>query len=154
MSEVESGVEGDSKNKGGRPPNFVWRFFDRDPPLGQKASSTIYGVCKSCSSRILYKSNSVLYNHVIDECTKCSKEDKNEAQLLLQDKLSAQQSASKKQKTTQQTMDSHVAKQQDKMVTSALLLFFIICNIPFRVVENPFFLAFVDALRPKYKAPG
>ncbi len=39
-------------------------------------------------------------------------------------------------------------------IHAALLLFFVMCNIPFRVVESPHFLRLLNQLRPNYSAPG
>ncbi len=43
---------------------------------------------------------------------------------------------------------------QDQQIHAALLLFFVMCNIPFRVVESPHFLRLLNQLRPNYSAPG
>jgi len=41
---------------------------------------------------------------------------------------------------------------QDQQIHAALLLFFVMCNIPFRVVESPHFLRLLNQLRPNYSA--
>jgi hypothetical protein len=43
---------------------------------------------------------------------------------------------------------------QQSQLDRALLLFTVMCGVPFNVVENPFLIAFIQLLRPSYKLPS
>ena len=61
---------------------------------------------------------------------------------------------SKAQTSMMRFTDSALPKAMEAVVNKKLADFFIMNNIPFKVVENPYFLAFLLALRPTYSPPG
>ena len=49
---------------------------------------------------------------------------------------------------------TNITSQKQKMIDQALTRMFVCCGLPFSLVENPFFIEFVNQLKPAYKLPS
>ena len=151
----------------------LWKYFKRDPPLGT-AGTNVKAQCLAEGSQaklFRVKGNASLIEH-LELCKKTSPADLEEARqiateegLSYADRPSAgpslpgrSQSGSKRQRSDE-TLHRHFdtrrpSKEEADRINRALLLFFVMCNIPFATVASPWFLAFVLLLRPLYQPPG
>jgi hypothetical protein len=49
---------------------------------------------------------------------------------------------------------ANITSQKQKIIDQALTRMFVCCGLPFSLVENPFFIEFVNQLKPAYKLPS
>lgn len=153
----------------------LWKFFKRDPPLGIAGTTNIKAQCLAEGEQCKFfrvKGNASLIEH-LELCKKISPEALQKArQIAKEEGLSyAEASAGpslpdrsvsgNKRPKIGETASLHrhfelrrPGKEEVDRINRALLLFFVMCNIPFATVANPWFLAFVLLLRPLYQPPG
>ena len=156
----------------------LWQKFTRDPPLGQKGANSTnpFAKCNLCKApRFQPRGNAGLMKHLVS-CNGISKEELAEAHQIAQDEgivydgkpekldsyveSSKTADARKRQRSNSSGslhahFDTRAPSAEDKKALSrALLLFVVMCNVSFEAVISPFFLHFVQLLRPLWHPPS
>jgi hypothetical protein len=144
-----------NKNRGGRPPSFIWEDITRGSHVG---SGKYQATCKYCNFSWARGDVSKLEEHLANHCSEAPA---SVVRRYLSKVLEREDKTNKKRKivaNNQLTMtDYHDStKIPDARVTRinrALAKFFVACSISFRIVEHPFFVNFVKELNSAYELP-
>jgi len=170
--------------KSGKRGSKLWEYFDRDPPLGQASSAVAKSInpladCKKCDTPKFHpKGSSGLMAHLLT-CKGLSKQDLDKAHAIAAaenivyegkpEQLDSYVEASKtsagrkRQRSnsagSQPSLRSHFdarkpTGEEINRISRALLLFFVMCNVSFESAASPFFLYFLQQLRPLYHPPS
>ncbi len=161
----------------GKRSSRLWEPFDRDPPLGQPGPhSTNPSECKSCKGpKFFPKGSAGLMAHLMI-CKKLPKEKLAAAQAIAADEgityegkpdqlasyveNSRSASGRKRQRSDSgKGLHSHFdtrkpSQEETQRISRALLLFVVMCNVSFEAVASPFFIFFLQQLRPLYHPPS
>ncbi len=154
----------------GRPADPIWQYYDRIPPLGSSAT-TVYGKCKDCKHKQIVRSIATLYDHSLIQCRTPKPETRAAVEILQAAKAEKEtakglpplgpraQGLGNKKRKGQQSLDQHfdtgrLTTSAQAALDKAICLMFVMCNIPFQVVTSPWFVRFVELLRPNYQLPG
>ncbi|PKB94216.1 hypothetical protein RhiirA5_386792 [Rhizophagus irregularis] len=122
------------KNRGGQPPNSIWKDINKGEAVdsGKFAASCKYYAPAAVVGRYM---------------TKVMKQ---------QDK--SKSSKKRKYSKDQSNMDNYhnsteLNEQKCTRINRALVKFFIVCGIAFRIVEHSFFINFIKELNARYNTP-
>lgn len=168
----ETSAAGPSQSSKKSKASRLWKFFKRDPPLGAAGTNPKAQILAEGDQAPWFrvKGNASLIER-LELSKKIQKEDLAEArQIALEEGLSynspsvdptlpARSQSGTKRPRSEETLHRHFdtrrpSNEEADRINRALLLFFVMCNIPFSTVANPWFLAFVLLLRPLYEPPG
>ena len=141
------------------------------PGAKRPTSST----CNHCGE-VLHRSEvKNLVDHVLQSCKKVTKEIKDEViaqqnakkissgaaalpSVVSRSDLKRKQgdaaAASLKQASVTASFDRAVSKDDARLLNRKLLLFMVMCAIPFAAADSPFFLDWIHTMRPSYTPPG
>jgi hypothetical protein len=154
----------ENKNRGGRPKNDVWQYFER---TNVTADGHARATCKFCGDARYRGEKALMEGHLANHCNKApgyvireylkenGKNEKNGNEIT--------SSNNKKRKTVKnsQTMLEQSFHQIEELtsgcidrINQALVKAFVCCSIAFQIVENPFFVEFIKELNPSYKLPS
>ncbi|CAG8622311.1 8625_t:CDS:1, partial [Scutellospora calospora] len=153
---------------GGRQLSAVWEFFDRQKT---KSSGHFSAKCKYCSAKWARGNPSRLEAHL---ALQCSKVDDHVRQIYLlrmarydnyeEEMQSENSTVTKKRKSNNgqsilsnyflQSLENSLSERQINSINSSLLKAFVVCGIPFSVIENLFFIDFLQNLCPNYSPPS
>ena len=146
------------KNSGGRPKSFIWETYAIQ---GKKVSSGHYeATCRYCKKFWHKGSPQVLEAHFANDCIKVPLEIKQ----LFINRLAAKvdSSPNKKRKLTEQTQQkitdfhesSKLSQEKINEITRTCVKAFVVCGIPWHIIENPFFIELLKTLQPGYTPPS
>jgi hypothetical protein len=167
-----------SKNKGGRPLGKIWEWFIK----GDQTSKGYYeATCSFCDYNWTTGKPAKLKRHLAYDCKKVDSDtrinvlmelandngdsnDENEDDNY--DTASASTSTTrtnKKRKASRLHSQSNITEHYEKFPTSlskedqinkALFKMIVCCNLPFSLIEHPFFVEFIKTLRNTYSLPS
>ena len=146
-----------SVNKLGPKYSNIWEYFTRGNHLG---NGHYQATCKLCLSFFKDARPYVLRSHIVSQCPKASEIIKNEVnELILKEKQHFPKQAETSEHSGQHHIDGYfgsvnLEESRIKQINEALVMMFIMCALPFRLVENPFFINFLKALNPGYQPPS
>lgn len=152
-----------SKNKGGAPPSFIWKFFSRLEQYNKK-TNRYRAQCNFCHHIIDDGRVENLHKHIIRACSLANTETKQYVQAEL-DKKALEQAANPSRKAikkeagqTPQTARAPTARpitdNEQEGLDLKLLRFLIMSSLPFAAVEIPWVMDFFHSLRPAYVPAG
>jgi len=149
-----------ARNKGGKPGWFGWNKYAKK--LEEVGPSRWSAECLSCNTTWHKGSPQEIEVHLAYECQKV---DSSTRDLFLQ-RLAAKSfdqnpnelnTPNKKRKrndgTTRQLKITEFESTTDQ-INHALVKAFVICGIPWHIIENLFFIDFLKTLRPSYQPPS
>jgi len=151
---------------GGRQPAPVWEFFYRKRT---NSAGHFSAKCKFCLTEWGRGEPARLEAHLALECSKV--EDQVRQIYLLcvarRDGVTEETQSgnllanTKKQSNKQSSISNYFSQKLDSLpegrinsINSSLLKAFVVCGIPFSVIDNPFFIDFLQNLCPNYKPPS
>jgi len=148
-----------SKNKGGKPGWFGWGKYAKK--LEEVGPSRWCAECLSCHIVWPKGSPQEIEVHLAFECQKVEPSVRDIFLQRLASKAVNQDSTEtniyKKRKrddgTTRQRKITEFENTEDQ-INHALVKAFVICGIPWHVIENPFFIEFLKTLRSSYQPPS
>ncbi|CAG8747614.1 2906_t:CDS:2, partial [Dentiscutata erythropus] len=164
----ENSQESTSKKLAGRPPAGVWHFFDR----GVSVKGHCSGKCKVCGSFWARAKPVDLEEHLALDCSNQDRDvidfyaqvvanRQSHSQAVSQETLPGSNLNKRKRTlTNSQTSLSEfiestkLTSQREDNINSALIKAFIVCNIPFHIISNPYFIDALRELRPGYQPPS
>lgn len=159
--------EAESQSFGGRPKSFIWGTHAIQ---GKRVSVGHYeATCRYCNTFWHKGSPQVLEGHFANDCLKVPIEIKQFFLNRLAAKAEAfadnQRISYKKQKFNENFEQSQMkitdfhessklSQERYHEITRACVKAFVICGIPWHVIENPFFIELLKTLRPGYMPPS
>jgi hypothetical protein len=146
------------KHAGGRPKNIVWQYFDQTPT---KHPGHFEAKCLFCDRYWKIGIVKKLQVHLACECENVDMDIKTKFMHIVasRDGLSSSTEINLLQPDTNNE-ESHTNKNDDltaeqiAFIDRLILRTFIMCGIPFRVVENPYFINILKNLRLTYNPPS
>jgi Protein of unknown function (DUF 659) len=141
----------------GRPVGKIWDYFDK----GAQVSKGYYSAtCFFCGYYWATAKPSRLKKHIAYDCEKVDSDTKVKIlTLILSDQVDSDEDASStsttKKKASQIDIEENFPTSPDKeiQINKALVKLFICCNLPFSLIEHPFFHEFIKVLRATYTLP-
>ena len=150
-----------NKNIGGRPLGLVWNHFIRGE---EKSKGKYKAICNYCDKHWERGEPCELEGHLANHCSKAPNGVIREylAKVLLRDTdKSGFNNKNNKRKLSnpsdQRSLDNFVGSSleigKSEKINQALAKAFTICGIPWRVIENPFFIEALKEMNPSYNPP-
>lgn len=139
----------------------VWENFTQ----GELKSRGHYeATCNWCKSKWSRGIPAKMEAHLASHCSKCPQEIRRKYMEIIANRkelVSTEESLQKKQKTniTQTSLSkfyesTELTEQRTNEINRYLLIAFVCCNIPFSIIENPFFIETLKHLRPGFNPPS
>lgn len=160
-SNVENSTLQKEKNIGGRPLGPVWDHFTRG---NEKTKGKYEATCNYCNKHWERGEPCDLEIHLASHCSTAPKEVIREflTKVLQHDnnrdgfnnknskrKLSSQSN----QKSLDDFIGSTLEKEKTEKINQSWVKAFTICGIPWRIIENPFFIEALKEMNPSYEPP-
>jgi hypothetical protein len=141
-----------SKKERGRPKDNVWDHYEQGERNSQGHASA---TCKYCSMKYNRGEMTILKTHLANHC----KEAPGSVIRVFQNNF--EEKAKKKRKIGNQStldeyhdMDQPLPQGKKDRIDKALTRFFVCCGVPFRIVESPFFIDFLQEVNSAYDPPS
>lgn len=152
-----------SKNKGGAPPSFIWKYFSRLEQYNKK-TNRYRAQCNFCQHVIEDGRVENLHKHILRACLVASTETKQYVQAEL-DKKAVEQAANPSRKAAKkeagQTPQAArgltarpITDNEQEELDIKLLRFLIMSSLPCSAVETAWVLDFFHTLNPAYVPAG
>ena len=150
----------------GRPANKIWEWFDK----GEQVTSGYYSAtCTFCEYHWPKAKPAKLKQHLAYDCKKVDADTKIKVLvLLLGNKADSDEdedvilTLTTKRQTSQNDINNIneddlkflTSLDKEKQINKALVKLFVCCNLPFALIEHPFFYEFIKVLRTTYTLPS
>jgi hypothetical protein len=150
---LEKDVE---KHGGGRPRNVVWQYFDSKIT---KHPGHFDAKCKFCGNYWKIGIVKKLQNHLARECEFVEIDTKNKYLYIvarrdgLNDAMDVE-ATSMGMNNEKDNESSKLSVQKAALIDRLVLKAFIMCGMPFRIIENPYFINVLKNLQPDYDPPS
>ncbi len=150
------------KRKVGRPRKPIWKHFTEIGGSNDNSNNKRPGAkCNYCGQQWARGKSSEMVSHIALSCTKPPPPD---VRVKFQDMLQSNELSEDdeddnlKTKRKQTKIFDHLEKkaitnEKQLRCSRALTKFFVCCGVPFWVVENPFFVNFINNLCPGFQLP-
>ncbi|CAB5095758.1 unnamed protein product [Rhizophagus irregularis] len=150
----------DTRKKGGRPAGKIWEYFEK----GAQVSRGYYAAtCSFCGYYWATAKPLRLKKHITYNCQKVDSDTKIKVLiLLLIDQEDSDENINSTSMTRRKTSQTDVDEDNENFPTSldkeiqiskVLVKLFVCCNLPFSLIEHPFFQEFMKVLRATYTLP-
>ena len=137
------------KRGGGRPKNIVWNYFEHN---ALKHPGHYDAKCKFCG---IYWKNGIVKNlqvHLASKCESVDVETKNKFMHyvatrdgIINENLMEVES---------DLEDEELSEERVALIDRSILKAFVMCGIPFRIIENPYFINVLKSLQRNYNLPS
>jgi hypothetical protein len=137
------------KHNGGRPKDKVWRYFDNHPT---KHPGHFDAKCKFCLNYWKVGVVKKLQVHLARECEEVDIEVKNRFMLIV-----AKRDGLGEEVEVEEVDDENndeLSAEQAALIDRSMLKAFVMCGMPFQVVENPYFVNMLKSIRSNYNPPS
>jgi len=159
-----------SKNLGGRPTSKIWEWFIKGDHV-PNSKGYYEATCSFCEYSWTTAKVAKLKKHLAYECNKVDSDTKISILMMLtsqyedsdDDTATTSTSKSNKKRKTNNKSQTHIDDHYENFPTSlgkedqinkALAKMFVCCNLPFALIEHPFFVEFIKNLRATYNLPS
>lgn len=141
-----------SKHAGGKPKDKVWQYFDYN---ATKHAGHYDAKCKFCDC--YWKSGAVkkLQNHLARDCEGVDSNVKNTYMLIVAKRDGVNDD--RESEIFERNIDSEsniLSEEQTALIDRSMLKAFVMCGLPFQIIENPYFINMMRNLRSNYKPPS
>jgi|tagenome__1003787_1003787.scaffolds.fasta_scaffold20710660_1 hypothetical protein len=162
QSDTEKEGEDKKKHAGGRPKDPVWDYFDC---IDTKHPGHYAATCKGCNHKYKMGSVNKLQIHLARECKHVDEEVKMKYMRILAEKDGLDDSLEIEvfQANTNQGTKGRLTNFWDKneelpaeriaLIDRSILKAFVVCGLPFHIIENPYFINMIKNLRSNYNPP-
>ena len=136
-----------SKHAGGRPKDKVWQYFNSN---ATKHPGHFDAVCKFCNFYWKVGVVKKLQVHLARDCEGVDTEVKNKYMLIVarRDGLGEEVEVDMDNEN-----DIELSAEQIALIDRSVLKAFVMCGIPFQVIENPYFINMIKTIRSNYNLP-
>ncbi|CAG8822150.1 9175_t:CDS:2, partial [Cetraspora pellucida] len=143
-SQDENLQESVQKKSAGRPLAGVWNFFNK----GASVKGHCLEQCKECEAFWARAKPVDLEKHLALDCPSQNKDIIDFYTQIISNRQGDQASLSEFLESTKLTL------QRENNINSALIKVFVVCNIPFHIISNPYFIDALRELQPGYQPPS
>ena len=160
------------KNKGGRPISKIWDYFIKGDQSNNKGYYS--ATCSFCDFIWNVGKPSKLKRHLAYQCKQVDSDTRINILMSLtkeaidsdDDDDTASTSTTKTNKkrkasdsSSQTNLDEHydnfpTSLSKEDQINTALVKMFVCCNLPFSLIEHPFFIEFIKSIRNTYSLPS
>jgi hypothetical protein len=160
QSDTEREYEDKRKHAGGRPKDPVWNYFTS---INTKHSGHYSATCKSCDYNFKIGSVNKLQTHLARSCEYVDEEVKIKYMRILakkdgvDDSLEVeafQANTSQGKLTSFWDKDEELPAERMALIDRSILKAFVVCGLPFHIIENPYFVNMIKNLRSTYNPPS
>lgn len=140
-----------SRHPGGRPKDKVWDYFEYSPT---KHPGHFDAKCKFCQ---YYWKNGIvkkLQVHLAKECGDVDMEVKNKYMLIVAKRDGLGEHTEVEVNMNDDENETELSTEQVALIDRSMLKAFVMCGIPFRIIENPYFTSLLKNLRSNYHPPS
>ena len=140
------------KHAGGRPKDKVWKHFDHNPT---KHAGHYDARCKFCN--YYWKTGVVkqLQVHLARDCEGVDSDVKNAFMLIVAKRDGLDNDIEAEAFETNIDSESNeLSEEQRALIDRSILKAFVMCGLPFQIIENPYFINMMKNLRLNYKPPS
>lgn len=156
---VENSLSNSKKRNGGRPKNAVWQHFEYSP---SKHAGHFGAKCKACNRQWNNAVVNKLQIHLAHECESISEDIKKVYSYIVAERDGVKESLeiTAFKANTQSSLDSFwdkdeaLSKERIGIIDRSILKAFVVCGLPFRIIENPFFINMLKNIRSNYNPPS
>ncbi|POG58643.1 hypothetical protein GLOIN_2v1820937 [Rhizophagus irregularis DAOM 181602=DAOM 197198] len=159
-----------SKKIGGRPISKIWEWIIKGDPV-PNSKGYYSATCSFCEFHWTTAKVAKLKRHLAYDCNKIDSETKINVLMMLTSNEDSEDDStttsttksSKKRKSSdtrsQTCIDDHYENfptplVKEDQINKALAKMFVCCNLPFSLIEHPFFIEFIKILRTTYNLPS
>jgi hypothetical protein len=137
------------KHAGGRPKDIVWQYFDQ---TATKHPGHFQAKCTFCNHFWKIGVVKKLQVHLASECENVDEDIKNKFMHIVakRDGISMEMELNYQENHTEDSLSVEQIAFVDRLILRA----FIMCGIPFRIIENPYFINILKNLRSNYNPPS
>lgn len=139
------------KRGGGRPKNEVWQYFKR---INTKFPGKFEAECKFCGQYWKVAIVKKLQVHLARECESVDTNIKSKYMYIVakRDGLESTEVNALQININQEesNKDEKLSEEAAALIDRSVLKSFVMCGIPFRVIENPYFINMLKNLQSKY----
>jgi|GEM_PF-1010360 len=159
-----------NKNKGGRPIGKIWDYFIK----GEQIYKGYYtATCSFCEAFWNTAKPIKLKRHIAYECKKVDSDTRITVLMMLTKDVvdsddesydttstsTTKTNKKRKNDSSQTNIDEHfenfpTSLSKEDQINKALVKLFVCCNLPFSLVEHPFFTEFIKTIRNTYSIPS
>lgn len=137
------------KHGGGRPKNIVWNYFEHN---ALKHSGHYDAKCNFCGT---YWKNGIVKNlqvHLASKCENVDIETKNKFMhyVAIRDGIINENLM----EIESDDGSEELSEERVALIDRSILKAFVMCAIPFRIIENPYFINVLKNLQPNYSPPS
>ena len=142
-----------TKHGGGRPRNVIWNYFENKPT---KHPGHADAKCKFCNR--YWKTGIVkkLQAHLARECENVDIETKNKFMYIVtrRDGVDVNMEIEATNENREKNRNNELSTEQIGLIDRLMLKAFVMCGIPFRIIENPYFINVFKNLQLSYNLPS
>ncbi|PKK75132.1 hypothetical protein RhiirC2_773988 [Rhizophagus irregularis] len=159
-----------SKKIGGQPISKIWEWIIKGDPV-PNSKGYYSATCSFCEFHWTTAKVAKLKRHLAYDCNKIDSETKINVLMMLTSNEDSEDDStttsttksSKKRKSSdtrsQTCIDDHYENfptplVKEDQINKALAKMFVCCNLPFSLIEHPFFIEFIKILRTTYNLPS
>jgi hypothetical protein len=132
-----------AKRGGGRPKNIVWNYFEHN---ALKHPGHFDAKCKFCGT---YWKNGIVKNLQVHLASKCENVD-----IEIKNKFMHYVATRGGVVDENMEIGEELSEERVALIDRSILKAFVMCGIPFRIIENPYFINVLKNLQPDYNSPS
>jgi hypothetical protein len=142
-----------TKRGGGRPKNAVWQFFEHN---ALKHAGHFDAKCKFCDRYWKIGIVKKLQVHLARECEYVDVDIKNKYMHIVASRDGLDNTIRIEETITDNEKDNNkeLSSEQVALIDRSVLRAFVMCGVPFRIIENPYFVNMLKKLQANYNPPS
>ena len=139
----------------GRPHSEVWEHFSKTQVKNSKGHYS--AKCNYCTKSYNRGEPQKLLAHLANHCMGCDSQTRKKC---LEELNKTKENLQKNSNISRQTNISSfyesttLTRERENSINRSLIKAFVCCNIPFHVIEHPYFIDFLKQLWPAYQPPS
>jgi len=137
-----------TKHGGGRPKNIVWSYFEHN---ALKHPGHYDAKCKFCGT---YWKNGIVKNLQVHLASKCENVDTETKNKFMQHVATRDGIINEHMEIGDSRNAEELSEERVALIDRSILKAFVMCAIPFRIIENPYFIHVLKNLQPNYTPPS
>jgi hypothetical protein len=140
-----------TKHAGGRPKNVVWNYFEHKV---LKHPGHYDARCKFCNHYWKLGIVKKLQVHLARECDKVSIEIKNTHMHIVAKRDGLDNNMEIEATNAEKDNNNELSMEQIALMDRSMLKAFVMCGIPFHIIENPYFINLFKKFQLNYDLPS
>jgi hypothetical protein len=137
-----------AKHGGGKPKNIIWNYFEHN---ALKHPGHFDAKCKFCGT---YWRNGIVKNLQVHLASKCENIDIETKNKFMHYVATRDGIINEDHMEIGDNRNEELSEEQVALIDRSILKAFVMCAIPFRIIENPYFIYVLKKLQPNYNSPS